>query len=592
MKSLPDIKQALPGPAKWIAAYLVFLLLVAGTGVWYYLSEGAKLQKERYEALTSIAMLKSRAIAEWRIGLLKEVGTLAGAPLFKANVQAFVKAPDDPAQHARLLEWISYQLKRNQLIGIALCTTDGRPLISEGEPGAGAESAKEFMAALQKGGSVLSLPYKSRSGAIAITAAAPVPGADGMPVALLEMCHDLRDDLLPLLEQWPGTEKTAETLLIQRDGTDVLFLNSLRHRGNAALNLRIPLSSTNVPAVQAVSGRTGQFLGVDYRGVSVLSDLRPIPNSPWFLVTKIDKAEAYKDLNGLMESVLFISLCIAIAAAAVLASLYYTGQTKLLQRIESERGESMAELQRLNRELEGRVEQRTAQLVASNHELEAFAYSVSHDLRSPLRAVEGFASILEEEYGPKLDDEGRRLIGVVRSNTQKMDELICGILELSRIVRTEIVPSEIDMTVLARSVWQEIHASSGASGIAFQVHELPRASGDKLLLRQVWVNLLSNAVKYSARSAVRQIEVGATDEGDATCYFVRDTGAGFDPAYASKLFGVFQRLHKDSEFAGTGIGLANVQRIVHRHGGSVRAEGRPGEGATFFFTLPKKALPL
>jgi len=590
MKSLPDIKQALPGPAKWIAVYVVFLLLLAGASVWYYFSESAKIQKEEHKTLATIAVLKSRAIADWRASLRKEVDDLAGSPFFKESVQAFLKAPGDPAQRARLLERIRYQRDRGPLIGIALCSTDGRPLLSAGDTAPVADSAEALRTALTKCGPVLSRTYKATSGAIAITAAAPVPGADGKPVALLEIRRDLRSDLFPLIEQWPGGEQTAETLLVERDGDEVVFLNSVRHKSNAALNLRIPLSKTEIPAVQAASGRAGQFLGTDYRGVSVLSDLRPIPDSPWFMVAKIDKAEAYKDLHGLMETVLFIGLCIAVAAAALLASLYYTGQVRLLQRIETERGESMAELQQLNKELEGRVEQRTAQLTDSNRELEAFAYSVSHDLRSPLRAIEGFASILEEEYGSKFDDEGRRLLRIVRANTQKMDELICGILELSRIVRTEVVPAEVDMTALARSAWEEIQAS--AAGADFELQELPKASGDKLLLRQVWANLLSNAVKYSARSAVRRIEVGSTDEGDATCYFVKDTGAGFDPAYASKLFGLFQRLHKESEFRGTGIGLANVQRIVHRHGGSVRAESRPGEGATFFFTLPKKANPL
>jgi light-regulated signal transduction histidine kinase (bacteriophytochrome) len=238
------------------------------------------------------------------------------------------------------------------------------------------------------------------------------------------------------------------------------------------------------------------------------------------------------------------------------------------------------------RHLEDEVRARTEALVAANKDLESFSYSVSHDLRAPLRAVDGYARMLEEDYGARLDDEGRRLLSVVRDNAGRMGRLIDDLLAFSRLGRREPAKQAVEMTALAREVADEVGSGTAA---LIEIGELPPAVADRALMRQVWVNLIGNAVKYSAKRADPRVEIGGRVNGSDNVYWVRDNGVGFDMRYVEKLFGVFQRLHGADEFDGTGVGLAIVQRVVARHGGRISAHSAPGEGARFEFCLPKGA---
>jgi len=225
-------------------------------------------------------------------------------------------------------------------------------------------------------------------------------------------------------------------------------------------------------------------------------------------------------------------------------------------------------------------------LEAANRELESFSYSVSHDLRSPLRAIDGYSLMLEEDYGAQLDETGRRYIRIVRSGSQRMAALIDDLLTFSRLSRQNLNRQTVDMTALARRAAAEVLDGQPEPKPAVNIDELPTVPGDPALLRQVWTNLISNAVKYSSKSATPQVQVRAALEGQHVRYEVADNGVGFDMKYADKLFGVFQRLHSVEDYPGTGVGLAIVQRIIVRHDGAVTAQGERGKGATFGFTLP------
>lgn len=265
-----------------------------------------------------------------------------------------------------------------------------------------------------------------------------------------------------------------------------------------------------------------------------------------------------------------------------------SGRLRIYSTDITDRRHAEDEVRRLNAGLEQRVAERTAQLEAANREMEAFSYSVSHDLRAPLRSVHGYVRMIMEDYGDRLDAEGGRLLNVVSSEARRMGQLIDDLLDFSRLGRQRMASTDIDMTSMARDEFARLTQDATQPPPRLDLRPLPATQGDPAMMRQVFVNLLGNAIKFSRHRAGAVVEVGSQggDDGGGVTYYVKDNGVGFDEKYRHKLFGVFQRLHSEEEFEGTGVGLALVQRVIQRHGGKVWAESKPNQGATFYFNLP------
>ena len=339
-----------------------------------------------------------------------------------------------------------------------------------------------------------------------------------------------------------------------------------------------------------------------------------VPGTPWMVVAELPSRLIAVPARDYLRSMAPIAVLIVIAGALLAwwgsrrltkplvhvtraAEAITTGD--LDQRVSVQRDDELGRLarsfnlmaeqvSRSHHDLEAQVAQRTQALEGTNAELESFSYSVSHDLRAPLRAIHGFARILLEDHQTKLEPEAQRLLGVIDQNTRRMGQLIDDLLSFSRLGRKELASARVDMTEMAQVVTDELRrAEPERNGqLEVRIGSLLPAQGDRALLRQVLSNLLQNAMKFTRAQPNARIEVGSRPDGTETVYYVKDNGAGFDARYVDKLFGVFQRLHSTEEFDGTGVGLAIVKRIVQRHGGRVWAEGKINEGATFYFSLP------
>jgi signal transduction histidine kinase len=291
--------------------------------------------------------------------------------------------------------------------------------------------------------------------------------------------------------------------------------------------------------------------------------------------------KAFTGIISIVTAILLISLMKPALALPSPAQLREANAA--LEREIQDRKEAVRRTEQLNKQLL----QQTSRLEVANKELESFAYSVSHDLRAPLRHIDGYVDMLRED-NPNLGEESGRYLHTISESAMQMSVLIDNLLSFSRMGRADLISTEVDMAVLVEEVRRELSPDTAKRDIRWKIGPLPKVRCDQPMLRQVWMNLLDNAVKYTRQRETAEIQVGCVDRPNDYEFFVKDNGAGFDMQYADKLFGIFQRLHFKEEFEGTGIGLANVRRIIARHGGRTWAEGENKRGATFYFTIPKQ----
>jgi PAS domain S-box-containing protein len=820
--------------AAWplVVGYLVMaaIIMLASYWVWFTQTSSVRTQAER--SVMAVSDLKAEEITRWLKEQRADAKALSSDPLFAKTAQRLERDPHDAGARAEIDDILRGVRIPYHYVDLVLVDAQGHTLArSPAIPGhpvgkAALALADEAMATRQVQNSDL---YLDAQGVARFELAAPLlpsrPGA--APTTAVIVHADPAEYLYPLIRKWPLPNSSGETLLVEKNGSDVLFLSGLRYRAGTALRLRMPSTQDDLPAAMAVRGRHGVVQGKDYRGVLVLAAIQPISGTPWYIISKVDAGEVFGPVDSRAWIMgLFALAMLALTGAGTLllwrsrerqvdvqlaeeeeryrslfenmtegvalhdlvrdeagtivdyrivdvnpafskqtgltagevkghlgSEAYGTGEAPYLDhyvragrgepqdfefhfdplgrdfaigavgygddsfatifqdvterkrheeelRISEDRfryvfdnallgitmtypegrvdvnrafcdmlgysAEEMAqkrwqdvtppedvpgiearldavisgsaasarfvrrfirkdgrirwadvsttlrrdaegnpeyfvtaimditevvaaheEVQGLNRRLERRVEERTAELHAANQELEAFAYSVSHDLRAPLRHISGFSALLAERAAENLDERSRHYLDVIAKSVTEMGALIDDLLHFSRTGRAELKIESVDMDDVVEEVLATLRSETEDRDIEWAIGDLPAADADRALIRQVWANLLDNAVKYTRGVSPARISVHGERSDGEVVYEVCDNGVGFDMQYAHKLFGVFQRLHDASQFEGTGIGLANVHRIVTRLHGKVWAEGEPGNGATFSFSLPK-----
>ena len=477
------------------------------------------------------------------------------------------------------------------------------------------------------------LVNRERNNRYEMFALAPIEGEKGAFLGAVVIEIDM-DPVYRFILESTGLGQSGEVLIARREGESALFLSPLRRDPDAAFRRRVAFDEKiSTPSQMAVQKQNGSGKARDYYGKEVLAAWRYIPALRWGLVTEMEVGEAFAAIDHARNLTLMVGMIVVFlgAIAALSIARAVTGPVRVLQkgaeaiaagdlfyRVDTGKQDEIGRLSRsfdtmaealirdrdARTEAEKNLQHHVCELQEVNRELEAFSYSVSHDLRSPLRSMDGFSLALLEDYEDRLDDTGRDYLQRVRAASQRMSQLIDDLLNLSRVTRCSISRAPVDLSRTAADIAAHLKQTAPDRGVRFVIAGGLETRGDERLLRIALENLLNNAWKFTAGNPAATIEFGATKCGmrNAECgikkqtdlpqseiiYFVRDDGVGFDMAYVHKLFGPFQRLHSPEEFPGTGIGLATVQRVINRHGGKAWIEGKVGKGTTVYFTLGER----
>ena len=568
------MKPTTPAESRSGLTLLVLFLLLAigliGTGVFYYRDVAQKYHTEVVRNLTAVAALKQGELAQWRKERLGDGAILFQNVAFGGLVRRFLEnAPDGEAQR-QLLDWLSRFSRYAQYDRVWLLDPQGKIRLAAPSGSQPADAVTVQRAAeVGRSGQVLFQDFYRNEQDQRVYLAVMVPIFDErggpVPLGVLVLRIDPELYLYPFIKRWPTTSLTAETLLLRRDGNDILYLNDLRHRADAALTIRIALTRTELPAVKAGLGQTGVVDGVDYRRVPVLAIAGAVPDSPWFLIAKIDAAEVAAPLRDRLWQIVAMIGALVFGAGGVVGLVWRQQRS----RFDRDRAAAAAALQE------------------KNAELERFLYTASHDLRSPVVTVQTFLGYLEKDMAAADAERIATDVGFIRSAADRMVQLLDDLLAISRIGRVVSPPVVVTFRAVVADACAAVAGRLTERGVTVQVGDhAVLLTGDRLRLVEVFQNLIDNAGKFMGGQPAPRIEIGVAGPAAKPVFFVRDNGLGIDPLHQAKVFELFERL--DSKIAGTGIGLAIVKRIVELYGGRIWVESAgPGQGACFYFTLPR-----
>lgn len=581
----------------------VLLTLVSGLA---YISGRSALQDATISDLLSTALEKQAALDVWFGERQSDMAILAAWPAFLEDTATFIASPANSPTARDAHERVLAQLKPRagpvfKFLTLSVLEPElGKVMISTDPHEEGKSKAERSFFIYGKQGSYIQNIYDSPEIDPAIILSTPLRSADGQLIGVLTGQVNPAE-LNTIMNRRTGVRRTVDAYLVNSANilvTQPRFIaDPVRQRVIYTESVKRCLARDN-----------GVVAAEDYMDQHAIVVYRWLSERELCLIVKIDQAEALAPSRAFGETIIGVS-GVALVAAFILAILLARtisgpvltlqagaerfGRGELTLRLPENSQDELGLLgHALNQmaiglsEKETQLREYTKQLEIANQELEAFSYSVSHDLRAPLRAIDGFARILSEDHAAHLSSEAQRYLRLVRANAHQMGRLIDDLLTFSRLSRQPLHKQTVAPATLIRQALENLRAEQEGRKIEIVIGQLPNCQADPALLTQVWQNLLSNAIKFTRKREKAAIEIGWDEQANQRIYFVKDNGVGFDMAYAHKLFGVFQRLHRTEEFEGTGVGLAIVQRIVLRHGGFVWAEAEAGKGAVFYFSLP------
>jgi signal transduction histidine kinase len=558
---------------------LIFGLLAAGIitlSYLYYHHFKANYRKEYEKQLSAIAKLKVGELTQWRTERWGDAAVLLNNAAFSALVRRFFENPEAPETAGLLREWLEkYQtIFQYDQIFLLDARSATRMTIPETLTNLTSVVSQRLPEVLQSD-QVTFLDFYRDETDHGVYLAILVPILQGLgssrPLGALVFRINPQAYLYPFIKRWPAYSKTAETLLVRREGNEAVFLNELRFATNTALNLRMSLDRVVSPAAQAVLGREGIMEGFDYRGVRVLAALSTIPDSPWSLVARVDTTEVYAVVRERRWLVIGMMVILLFSAGACVGLIWRQ------QRVRFYRDQAR---------LSSALAQSAKELQEKNVELERFLYTASHDLKSPVVTVKTFLGYLGKDIAT--GDTGRieKDIQFIRSATDTMARLLDNLLDISRIGRVVLVSVRVTLQELINDALRAVSGRLASQGVILTVNDpAVLVFGDRVRLAEIFQNLIDNAVKFMGNQKEPRIEIGVESRDAETVFFVRDNGDGIDPRYHEKVFALFEKLNPKIE--GTGMGLALVKRIVELYDGRIWVESKgTGQGACFYFTLP------